>query len=480
MSPDNRTDPLPTPEQALSLFLRKYRLLDHLNTNSLFWAGVSGGADSICLLYALAGVPEIFERLTVLYFNHRTDPSRNIREESFVREIAQKVGARFLSGAPPIGFSDFSEEMLRAQRYRFFEEHLRQVPGSVLFLGHHLTDQAETIFMNLFRNRGLRGLFGMEEFREQRYARPFLSLPSLLLRQTLEERRISYLEDPSNRDLRYLRNRVRHELSPLIKAIFPPAGIESLPRLGELFSKEVRPMLPEIHTLAEEERYGEVILSLSLYRFLSPVRQSCLIESLLARQSRWGLSLPPPGNILRSLDRTPPYCGPMGGGWTLSVVSGKIRLVHQGSHPGPDPEYSPFLSLRALDTIGNMRQNVILPRGGMLVLSRTRTDPDSSDWEKGIKVSRQCFLSQELTTGLTIGYPFQGAKLDPAFGGDPSVNLSRKLKHSRLTRENRNRLPVLYRNGGALWIPGVVPLPRPCFSNEPWGLTLTYLPWKES
>ncbi len=465
--------------EVLSLFLKRHRLFENSREDYRTFVGVSGGADSLCLLYTLSLIPEIRKTLTILHFNHQTDPERNEDEQSFVRDQAINLGLPIITGYREQDLLTLSEDTLRKERYRFFDRYLDKTPRSILFLGHHRSDQSETILMNLFRNRGPRGLLGMQEFRDGRYARPFLSLTSSAIRKALREQKIPYLEDPSNKDSRYLRNRVRNELAPLIMDIFPPKGIESLALLSEQMEMEFRPAIQNIKYLLDHESRGTIVMPLSLFRFLSPVRQSILLEHLLKQQSRWGLPIPPSGNILRSLNKARPVTGPMGNDWFVSIESGKVRIYHSTAGDDLDETLSPFLQLRPLDTKSNMEQNIKLPKGGMIRLTFKPVESDLNLWERGMRPSRQCILMQNELSGLVLGYPFRGAKVKSGFSGQSLKNLNRDILKSRLCRQERPKVPVLYQNGVALWVPGVIPLPHSPLLETGWGLKLTYFPWKE-
>jgi tRNA(Ile)-lysidine synthase len=465
--------------EALSRFLERNRLFQNGSEDFRAFVGVSGGADSLCLLYTLSLFPEIRKTLTILHFNHQTDPERNKAEESFVRDQATHLGLPVIIGYRKQLLSGLSEDTLRKERYQFFERCLDASPRPVLFLGHHRSDQSETILMNLFRNRGPRGLLGMSEFRDGRYARPFLSLTSAEIRTALQKRKLPYLKDPSNQDSRYLRNRVRNELAPLIREIFPPMGIESLSFLADQMEKEFRPEIQNIDSLLDHEIPGTIIMPLSLFRFLSPVRQSILVEHLFQQQSLWNLPVAPSGNILRSLNRTPPLTGPMGNGWLLSIESGKIRLSHSSTEPELDETLSPFFQFRPLDTKCNMEENIKLPRGGLVHLALKPIEDDWSLWERGMKPSRQCVIAADDLQGLVFGYSFRGAKIKIGVPGNRSKNLNREILESRISRQERPKIPVLYQNGEALWVPGVGPLPHSPSLKTGWGLKLTYFPWTE-
>ncbi|MHB1756873.1 MAG: tRNA lysidine(34) synthetase TilS [Leptospirillum sp.] len=465
--------------EILSRFLKRNSLFQNGSEDFQAFVGVSGGADSLCLLYTLSLFPAIRNTLTILHFNHQTDPDRNELEEAFVRDQAINLGLPIMTGCRKQTLSALSEDTLRRERYQFFDRCLEGSPRPVLFLGHHRSDQSETILMNIFRNRGPRGLLGMSEFRDGRYARPFLSLTSSEIRTALQKRNLPYLKDPSNQDSRYLRNRVRNELAPLIREIFPPMGIESLSFLAEQMDKEFRPEIRNIDSLLDHEIPGSIMMPLSLFRFLSPVRQSILVEHLFQQQLQWSLPIAPSGNILRSLNKTPPLTGPMGNGWFLSIESGKIRLTHISTGSELDETLSPFFQFRPLDTKSNMEENIKLPRGGWIHLALEPIEDDWNLWERGMKPSRQCVIQEKDFQGLALGYPFRGAKITIGFSGNRSKNLNREILKSRLSRQERPKIPVLYQNGEALWVPGVVPLPQSPSLQSGWGLKLTYFPWKE-
>lgn len=171
---------------------------------------VSGGADSVALLHLLvASAATHGGLLSVISVDH------GLREDSeadaaWVSCLARDLGLEARSVRVTTGPA---EHEARKARYAVFES----LPVDVVALAHHLDDQVETLMINLMRGTGLRGAAGMRP-RRGRFARPLLAVSAGELRTWLEARDHDWREDPSNTDPRYLRNRIRHQVLPLLDA----------------------------------------------------------------------------------------------------------------------------------------------------------------------------------------------------------------------------------------------------------------------
>jgi tRNA(Ile)-lysidine synthase len=133
------------------------------------------------------------------------------------------VDARAKPGQSP-------EDAARVSRYAALAEMAGDL--QVVLLGQHLDDQAETVLLALSRGAGLRGLAAMPDSFERhgvRFGRPLLTVPALALRQSLQDRGLGWVDDPTNTDLRYTRNRLRQRLLPLWLELFPH-GAQALAR----------------------------------------------------------------------------------------------------------------------------------------------------------------------------------------------------------------------------------------------------------
>ncbi len=181
-------------------------------------AAVSGGRDSMALLHVLHSLhKEMGFRLSAVHVNH------HLREESDAEQRLVQQFAKTLD--VPLAVVDLfidrdkkggeSIEMAaRRLRYEAFVNVLSAMPeNAVCATAHHQGDQAETVLMHLLRGSGTRGLAGIQPVRLP-FVRPMLFVPTGKIERYIEEHEITYLDDASNRDLRFLRNRIRHCLLP--------------------------------------------------------------------------------------------------------------------------------------------------------------------------------------------------------------------------------------------------------------------------
>lgn len=204
---------------------------------------VSGGADSVALLRALAGLQSAGAgRLIVAHFNHALRGAESAGDEQFVAALAGQLRLECHVGHAPAGAlqpgGDGLEAAARAARYEFLQATAERLGARYLVTAHTADDQAETIVHRLLRGTGLSGLAGM---RRARTLGPAVTLlrPMLEIRRREVEEYLAALEQPyrhdaSNGNLELTRNRVRHQLLPLLTAEFNPAVVDAILRLGRL------------------------------------------------------------------------------------------------------------------------------------------------------------------------------------------------------------------------------------------------------
>ncbi len=213
--------------------------------------GVSGGADSVALLRALhelrSEVPKPAGRLIVAHFHHATRVSAR-NDADFVRQLAQDLQLPFVLGerdtlpphnAPedPAGVAESpAEELLRDARYAFFRQAACEHGARFMALAHTADDQAETVLQRVIRGTGLRGLAGIPFARELcsgvSVVRPLLQSTRSEVEAYLQSLRQPFREDPSNQDLSYTRNALRHALLPELAERYNPQIREALCRLS--------------------------------------------------------------------------------------------------------------------------------------------------------------------------------------------------------------------------------------------------------
>jgi tRNA(Ile)-lysidine synthase len=209
-------------------FLKNFEqvLKDLIATGDKVLVGVSGGADSIALLHVLHRFSQVQNySLIVAHINHMARGNDSYTDARFVESVAKKLKLPFYLKKIDVGIERLKlktsfQDAARIIRYQFFEETLQLVGGNKVALGHTADDHVETILINIVRGTGLKGLAGIPQVRDC-IIRPFLKFYRKDLENYLKENDISFREDSSNSDKKYLRNRIRHELIPHLETFNP-------------------------------------------------------------------------------------------------------------------------------------------------------------------------------------------------------------------------------------------------------------------
>ena len=178
---------------------------------------VSGGADSMALLWGLYLLKDSLElELSAAHFNHRLRDAESDRDEAFVREFCAGYGIDLAVGTGNVvpGAKGL-EAAAREARYAF----LRTLPGKIA-TAHTADDNAETLLMHMVRGTGLKGLGGIAPVNGN-LIRPMLNMTRDEVIAFLQEYSVAYVEDSTNGEDAFLRNRIRHNVIPLLKAENP-------------------------------------------------------------------------------------------------------------------------------------------------------------------------------------------------------------------------------------------------------------------
>jgi len=202
---------------------------------------VSGGADSLALLRASAATRTQGDRLAVAHFNHGLRGDESDSDQRFVKELCRRLGIDCLVGAPAqqlVAPRDQAEAASRAARYAFLQHTAEQLGARYVATAHTADDQAETVLHHIIRGTGLSGLAGIPRVRALSPAvsvvRPMLATSRAEVLAYLAEIDQPFRQDRTNEDPRYLRNRIRHELLPLVAKDYAPGIVDSLVRLAAL------------------------------------------------------------------------------------------------------------------------------------------------------------------------------------------------------------------------------------------------------
>jgi tRNA(Ile)-lysidine synthase len=221
--------------------LRFIRELNLLTPGETVVVAFSGGADSTALLDILANLPGFPLNLVAAHLNHMLRSEESDGDELFVSSAASRYGIRVETSRLDVAALGREkrlslEEAGREARYGFFREIAIKHSASAIALGHHKDDQAETVLMRLVRGAGGSGLSGMRP-RSGNIVRPLLQLSRDEIEAYLHKAGVIWREDGSNSDTRFMRNRIRHELLPLLET-FNPEIVQALNQSAEALAAD--------------------------------------------------------------------------------------------------------------------------------------------------------------------------------------------------------------------------------------------------
>ncbi|HEU5227899.1 MAG TPA: tRNA lysidine(34) synthetase TilS [Ktedonobacteraceae bacterium] len=298
--------------ETVTAYIEQHHLLPD---QGVVVVAVSGGADSLCLLHLLlrlCGPGKHFPsvQLHVAHLDHQLRGEASVQEAVAVAQLAQAWGLPCTVGrvdVPELARAQQRslEEASRIARYRFLRE---VAQGQPIAVAHHKDDQVETLLLHLLRGGGIGAMVGLQA-RQQDIIRPLLSVSHADTVAYCQAHHLAPLEDLSNSDPRFLRNRIRHELVPLLETM--NAGIrETLVRNAEVMRVDAEWLATQVElhwsTVVADEQPDRIevrlapllALPLSLQRHLlrrvtaqlcdgqSPLelRHFELIEEVLRRQ----------------------------------------------------------------------------------------------------------------------------------------------------------------------------------------------------
>ncbi len=209
---------------------------------------VSGGPDSVALLRVLLELREEIGIVVaaVVHFNHKLRGKDSEADERFVRALAETFELEFLraeadTAAAAEAQGKGIESAARELRYESFGYLLRSANLDAIATGHTLDDQAETVLMRLIRGAGTRGLAAVlpvVRVQKKLVVRPLLGVRRREVIAYLRALGQDFREDATNRDPGFLRNRIRHELLPLLERDYNPQVAESLAQTAEIARAE--------------------------------------------------------------------------------------------------------------------------------------------------------------------------------------------------------------------------------------------------
>jgi tRNA(Ile)-lysidine synthase len=248
--------------------IKKYSLFSQ---NFHLLIGLSGGPDSVCLSLVLHKLIKDYSlKLSAVYIDHGLRPDDREREIAFCGSLSESLGIDFFVRTLKSEFSKSEKkhnlhDRLRKLRYAEYHKLAFELRVDRIAIGHTMDDQAETIIMNFLRGSGKKGLSGIAPVNGN-IIRPLIDIKREEIESFLEQERIDFITDPTNKKDIYLRNKIRHNLIPQLKQI-NPSLVHALSHSAEIYR--------------DEDDYLELIVAQKLEQILHH-RESHTIELLLS------------------------------------------------------------------------------------------------------------------------------------------------------------------------------------------------------
>lgn len=248
------------PSTLLPRLARTIRQQQLFKPHDRLVVALSGGADSCALLDLLTRLPGYDLFLVAAHLNHGLRGAESDGDERFCRELAAgyeipfescRIDVEALAQTEGLNLEDAG----RRARIGFLDRICQQYGAAAVVTAHHSDDQAETVLMRLMRGSGMAGLSGMRYNNQRGYLRPLLDVTRAQIKQYLAEQGLAWREDASNRDTDFLRNRIRHELLPLLEQ-YNPAIRQRLTATAAILADEER-LLESLAEAAFEELFHQ-------------------------------------------------------------------------------------------------------------------------------------------------------------------------------------------------------------------------------
>jgi tRNA(Ile)-lysidine synthase len=401
--------------------------------------GVSGGADSIALLHVLLTLAPAFDlRLHVVHVDHGLRPE-SARDADDVVALGARLGVPVDVARVTVGGGSL-EAAARVARHAALEAAAERLGARRIALGHTADDQAETLLMRLLEGTGVRGLAGIPYVRG-RIIRPLLDTRRTAVIALLARVGLPWLEDPSNADERFFRNRVRHSVLPRLAVDADGDVVDRLARLArgtrEVLDALDRMAASELARLARPEDGALVVSRSALAALPRPVAAEVLRAAAAGFGSRAPLRAWGHRGLARILAEPRPR-RPFRLGGVIVEVSGDRVRVGVAAPPPLTPRELSVPGRVELPEIGRAVEAIVVSAAGY-------TPPRECD--------RAGFDAAALPARLLVRARRRGDRFRPFGGGDR--RLKSFLIDAKIPRWDRDRLPLIDAGADILWVAGV-------------------------
>ena len=412
-----------------------------LSSGAHVLVAISGGADSTATLAALAMVAKRLKvGVSAAHIHHGLRGAAADADARAARSLARRFGVPFHSTrlSPALRRGGNIEERARLARYRALAAIARRSRATCVATGHTRDDQAETVLLRIIRGCGPSGLAGILPdalIAGVRVVRPLLNCSRAEVEQFIAAQDLSFCDDSSNRDRRFLRNRVRLDVLPLLRELNPQIDRA----LADLAS-----MTQEADWRSQSATRPEVVLTVSGLRAKPASQRAAAVREWLAavRGSRRGVSrrhVLAVLSVLRGL--RPSRRIELPGGVVVREYD-SLRFVRRSDEPAATPQPTPIVSGQRL-SIGGWK----IDASPFQPWDRSSTLP--------LDLHSAVIDAEVVARGLVARPVLPGDRVQP-FGMSGRRKLSDVFIDRKVPQARRAAWPVVQAGPDILWVPGVV------------------------
>ena len=418
--------------------LESIREMDMLSGADKVICAFSGGADSLCLADVLLSLaPELGFRLECAHFNHLLRGDESLRDERFAAQWCERRGLELHVGRGDAAAYASEhrmgiEEAARTLRYGFLES--LGDDRTRIALAHQADDQAETILLNLLRGSGLKGLGGIPPVRG-RLIRPMLGVSRAEILEYLDRRELTYVEDSSNLDTACRRNKLRHQVIPVLREL-NPAFAEVCCRTARLLRQDEALLAKMADELVKPEGEWAVLSAPELLAQPAPLQARAL------RQAAFRFGVQPEEKHIAALislaaSENPSARMDLPGGLTAQRQYDRLLLSRRraaGSFPETDLYYGSWTPL---------------PQLNMRVFWGEKAETAKING----KFTTYFFKKKEICGTIKVRSRREGDFL--RLPGRPGKSLKKWMIQEKIPAAERECLPVFADDGGVLAVFGI-------------------------
>ena len=458
---------------------------DMLPNSSRWLLAVSGGADSIAMMHAMvmlqrAGIG--ISSLHVAHLNHQLRGAESNEDAGFVQQQAHETGLTATIESVDVAGAakekgESIEEAARGERYRFFLDTARKMGCQAVATAHTSDDNVETVLHRILRGTAMRGLAGIPPVRELgkdgegkpiRIVRPLLEHARCQVEGFLAEQGLTHRHDQSNLSREYTRNRIRHDLLPLLREQYNPNiddVLASLGRTARWLQEALREdVATEMCELVQAESQGRLIINAAKIASFTRIQQAEILLQVLARmevgQQRIGFK-----HITAVLDLLREQRGAV-------QLPGRLTIKREGENL--------ILLQREIDShnktplpTGEMRLLVPgeteLP-GGHIIMETEKSEPvplrrvEVQCLDRGQeylqtfreqKTRKKEIIDAETVRGTLMVRPWRTGDRFAPLGAGGSKTVGDFLADSKVPQGHRRRMAILCDDEGIVWVIGM-------------------------